>query len=100
LPDIIEHFEEHKLVDNSSFTNFVSRHLTLPDKNQEEKHSDLPFNHEHSNLPDLQISMFNINLFQTFKLIIPKHKAVKKPILNDFKSFDFLKIIFQPPKMA
>lgn len=97
LPDIVEHFEEHKKSDHSDIFEFISSHLTTNKKDSKE-HSNLPLNHEHSNLPDLQISMFNICLSQAFSLIIPNNKTIKVPALVVFKNSNFLNTIFQPPK--
>lgn len=97
LPDIIEHFEEHKKSEHSDIFEFISSHLTT-NKKESKEHSNLPLNHEHSNLPDLQISMFNINLSQSFNLIIPNNRTIKIPALAVFKYSNFLTSIFQPPK--
>lgn len=98
LPDIIEHFEEHKVYNNNSLADFITIHSTSQSKNEAEKHTDLPSNHEHSNIPDLQISVFNISLLQNFQIIVPNSKTIEIPATILFRKIDFLSAIFQPPR--
>jgi len=98
LPDLIAHFEEHQLKDDSiSFLSFINRHYSTSHRNEED-HSKLPLQKHCSCMFIALIQSQSAQVIDPEWVEIVFVKSLQNPALAFWNGSDYRHNLLKPPK--
>jgi len=97
IPELVEHYQEHKVENNDSFLSFLNKHYGSEKeghKSEDPDHQDLPFHHAHHFCVDLKIDIPVIFQLKNVEPVQLKHFFVYTEPTTSKITYS----IHQPPK--